>query len=85
MTLCAPQLQASSPASQRSFAQPWKAKDPAVSFDRFNAQGVDLVTSTTAQKAFDIAKEDSSSSPPSPFSSRGRDPSASRPVTGCSH
>ena len=34
------------------------AKDPAVSFDRFNAQGVDLVTSTAAQKAFDIGKED---------------------------
>lgn len=34
------------------------AKDPAVSFDQFNAQGVDLVTSTAAQKAFDITKED---------------------------
>jgi len=34
------------------------AKDPAVSFDRFNAQGVDLVTSTAAQKAFDISQED---------------------------
>ncbi len=34
------------------------AKDPAVSFDRFNAQGVDLVPSTAAQKAFDIGKED---------------------------
>ncbi|MBT5846597.1 MAG: DUF1501 domain-containing protein [Verrucomicrobiales bacterium] len=33
------------------------AKDPAVSFDRFNAQGIDLVTSTAAQKAFDISQE----------------------------
>ena len=29
-----------------------------MSFDRFYAQGVDLVTSTAAQKAFDIAMED---------------------------
>ncbi len=34
------------------------AKDPAVDFDRFNAQGVDLVTSKEAQAAFDISKED---------------------------
>ena len=34
------------------------AKDPAVDFDQFNAQGVDLVTSKEAQAAFDIAKED---------------------------
>ena len=34
------------------------AKDPAVDFDQFNAQGVDLVTSKEAQAAFDITKED---------------------------
>ena len=34
------------------------AKDPAVSFDQFNAQGVDLVTSAKAQAAFDISRED---------------------------
>ena len=35
------------------------AADPAVDFDRFVQQGVDLVTSKEAQAAFDIHKEDS--------------------------
>ncbi|MDA1140194.1 MAG: DUF1501 domain-containing protein [Planctomycetota bacterium] len=34
------------------------ANDPAVNFDQFNAQAVDLVTSTEAQSAFDIDKVD---------------------------
>ena len=34
------------------------ARDPAVDFDQFNAQGVDLVTSKEAQAAFDISRED---------------------------
>jgi hypothetical protein len=33
-------------------------EDPAVEFDRFYAQGFDLVSSTKAQDAFDIQKED---------------------------
>ncbi len=35
------------------------AADPAVGFDSFYQQGVDLVTSREAQAAFDISKEDS--------------------------
>ncbi len=34
------------------------AEDPAVEFDEFYAQGLELVTSTEAQKAFDISQED---------------------------
>ncbi len=34
------------------------AEDPAVSFDEYYAQGFDLITSTRAQEAFDIGKED---------------------------
>ncbi len=34
------------------------AEDPAVSFDEYYAQGFDLITSTEAQAAFDIEKED---------------------------
>ena len=33
------------------------AEDPAVSFDQFYAQGIDLVGSTKAQQAFDIERE----------------------------
>jgi Protein of unknown function (DUF1501) len=34
------------------------AEDPTVGFDKFYAQGVDLITSPQAQAAFDIGKED---------------------------
>jgi hypothetical protein len=34
------------------------AEDPAIAFDEFYTQGLDLVTSDEAQKAFDISQED---------------------------
>jgi uncharacterized protein (DUF1501 family) len=35
-----------------------RAEDPAVAFDEYYSQGFDIITSTEAQQAFDIEKED---------------------------